>query len=199
MAGVADESWVQLAEAQQSGRHSELDNRLNVTFGLHPHKDEEASAKAGHPIFGERVYIRIITPGDNKNIIHRPAWDGDFRRFRRQYEDFRAGQAEGVSGMPLKEWPQVTRSEVEMLAHFKVRTVEDLAGLSDGAISDIGYPIRHIVTKAQAFISAAKEQAPQQRMAEALKAKEAEMEAMRQQLKKQGEQLEQLAKQQQRK
>lgn len=194
MVATADSALVDLSEAMHAGRVAEGDNKLNVTFRLHPVKDEEETAKAGHPVFREVVFIRKVVPGDKNNIVDRPAYGEDYKRFARQYEAFRQGQAEGANGMPLAEWPQITRSEVETLAYFKVKTVEDLANLSDGAIAEVG-PIRHLVNKAQAFLSAAKEAAPAARLAEALKAKDAEMETLRQQLKKQGEQLEQLAKQ----
>lgn len=182
MRAYADESLMSMAEAQHMGRGNVGDEKLFVTFELFPVKDEVKSAEAGHPVFEDVPFIRKVVPGDKNNIIHRPANDVDKRQFARQWAAFKEGQSAQMTGLPLKEWPQITRSEVENLAYFKVFTVEHLAELSDGAILQVG-PVRHLVEKAKAFLAAAKEAAPAARLAEAIKAKDNEMEVLRRQLK----------------
>ncbi|WFG54190.1 hypothetical protein Mx9_p83 [Myxococcus phage Mx9] len=189
MVASADESWMQVAEAQHAGRVVAGDDRLHVTFNIEPVKDEEATARAGHPVYVDTEFIRKLVPGDKNNIVHRPVHPEDKKRFARQYEAFKQGREEGGEGMPLREWNACTRSEAEMLAYFKVLTVEHLAGLSDGAIQEIG-PIRHLVEKAKTFIANAKAAAPAEQLAAALKQKDAEMEAMRRQLKELSERVE---------
>lgn len=182
MRGYADEALMQIAEAQHMGRSSTGDEKLFVTFEMYPVKDEVKSAEVGHPVFEDVPFIRKVVPGDKNNIIHRPANDGDKRQFAKAWQAFRDGQSGQVSGFPLKEWPAITRSEVENLAYFKVYTVEHLAELSDGAITQVG-PVRHLVEKAKAFLAASKEAAPAARLAEQLKARDNEMEVMRRNLK----------------
>lgn len=193
MRGYADEALMQIAEAQHAGRQSSGNEKLFVTFEMHPVRDEVKTAEAGHPVFEDVPFIRKVVPGDKNNIILRPANDYDKREFQKQWAAFRDGQSAQLTGLPLKEWPAITRSEVENLAYFKVFTVEHLAELSDGAILQIG-PVRHLVEKAKAFLSAAKEAAPAARLAEALKAKDNEMEVLRRQLKEQGDTIAELKK-----
>lgn len=193
MRGYADEALMQIAEAQHAGRQSSGNEKLFVTFEMHPVRDEVKTAEAGHPVFEDVPFIRKVVPGDKNNIILRPANDYDKREFQKQWAAFRDGQSAQLTGLPLKEWPAITRSEVENLAYFKVFTVEHLAELSDGAILQIG-PVRHLVEKAKAFLSAAKEAAPAARLAEALKAKDNEIEVLRRQLKEQGDTIAELKK-----
>lgn len=193
MRGYADEALMQIAEAQHAGRQSSGNEKLFVTFEMHPVRDEVKTAEAGHPVFEDVPFIRKVVPGDKNNIILRPANDYDKREFQKQWAAFRDGQSAQLTGLPLKEWPAITRSEVENLAYFKVFTVEHLAELSDGAILQIG-PVRHLVEKAKAFLAAAKEAAPAARLAEALKAKDNEIEVLRRQLKEQGDTIAELKK-----
>lgn len=178
----ADESWMQVAEAQHAGRVAADDGRLHVTFNVYPVKDEEASLKVGHPVYVDTEFIKKLVPGDKNNIVHRPVNPEDKKRFAQQYAAFKSGGGDGAVGMPLREWNSITRSEAEMLAYFKVVTVEQLAELSDGAIQEVG-PIRHLVEKAKAYIANAKAAAPAEQLAAAMKQKDAEMESMRRQLK----------------
>lgn len=114
------------------------DAKLFVRFSVRPTKNEAASVSAGRPVFADTEYVEIVVPGDKQNVVLRPVRDADKQRFGRQYAAFKAGDAEQVTGTPLSEWPAVTRSQVEELAYFKIRTVEQLAGVSDGNLKNAG-------------------------------------------------------------
>lgn len=180
----------ELAEAHNAGRHEMGSEKLFVTFRMHPVQDEVATEKAGgRPVFVDTEFIRIIVPGDKHNIIDRPVRDIDRRIHSKRYEAFKAGQQSVVDGTPLREWTGCTRSEAEMLAYYKVLSVDQLAGLSDGSISEIG-PIRHLVEKAKRHIESAKSAAPAEKLAAELKAKDAEMESLRRQMRELTERVE---------
>lgn len=167
----ADEAVMQIAEAQHAGNRHANSDRLYVRFGLHPVKDEEKTKYTGRPVYSDVEFVRLMVPGDKNNVIHRPATDEDRRIYAKQYEAFKAGTSDGLTGTPLREWALITRSEAEMLAYYKVLTVEQLAALSDGAIGEIG-PIRHLVEKAKKHVSDAEKSAPAEKLASELKARD---------------------------
>ncbi|NBD11827.1 hypothetical protein [Corallococcus silvisoli] len=188
------ESFTQAAEVMHSqGRGPQGAEKLFVTFNMEAEPDEEASREEGRPISCDVEYIRIIVPGDNKNVVHRRANPQDRQRFAAQYAAYKAGESEALVGTRLKDWPVITRAQVENLAYFKVYTVEALAALSDESITRIG-PVRTLVERAQSFVAQAKAVAPLEQMREALKAKDNELEVLKRQLKDQAEAISRLEK-----
>lgn len=133
--------------------------KLNVRFELHPVEDKGESAKEGRPIFKEVEYIEIRVPGD-KDIVRRPVRDADKQEYRQQYRAWQKDhESGGLTGTPLSEVSFITKSEVKELEYFGCRTVEQLAGMSDGALKNVG-PIIAIRKKAQDFMAAAKGNSP---------------------------------------
>jgi len=90
------------------------------------------------PRFREVDYVRIMTPGDKENIVDREVRPSDKSRFPKQWAAYVAGHdQDAASGTPLSLLlqttpPILTSAQVEELKHFKVRTVEQLAGVTDG-------------------------------------------------------------------
>jgi hypothetical protein len=177
---MSEEMWAQAVERDQEGENG----RVFVQFGLHPRKNEDKSREEGRPIFEDVEYVKIMVPGDLSNIVHRPVQERDRRRFATQYRAFKSGEEQRVEGTPLKEWPAISRGQVEELAHFNVRTVEQLAGLADGLIKNIG-PIQAIKQKAIDWIAQAKGGAPLDKMRSELAEKDAENALLRKQLEEQ--------------
>lgn len=110
------------------------DDRLMVIFYRDVLQDETESVAQGRPIFRDVDFVRIHIPGDPTSIVVRPASDADKRRFAMQWARYLQGKKdeEQISGTPLKEWPLVTRAQVEELRYFQIMTVEHLADVSDG-------------------------------------------------------------------
>jgi hypothetical protein len=123
------------------------------------------SSLAGRPIFETFPFVRILIPGDKHSIVERKATDADKARFRHHWEAFQAGQAPVETGTPIEQWPQLTVSQVAEFKAMHIRTVEHLAGLSDGNIAKLGPGGRGLVEKAKAFIAQAKDTAEAQRLA----------------------------------
>lgn len=107
------------------------DGKLYAVFFKDVVKDEGKSEEMGRPIFRDTEFVRIVAPGDKTNVVVRPAREDDKRRFGRQYEAFKRGDAEQIIGTPLAQWPLMTRAQVEELRYFGVLTVEHLADLRD--------------------------------------------------------------------
>lgn len=110
----------------------------------------------------------------------RPATDMDKARFHahfRKFMDRNQEDYDGVSGMPLIEWPGVTRSQAEELRFFNVMTVEHLANMTDGNASKF-MGIQALKIKAIKYLEVSKVEAA----AEQLTASAARMETLEQRL-----------------
>ena len=93
------------------------DAALAVEFYIRPVQNMFKSTKEGHPIFEDVTYVRINIPGMKESQIDTPARSDHQARFPRQWQHFvnrTQGDAREV-GMPLSEWPLLTRSQAEEL------------------------------------------------------------------------------------
>ena len=108
------------------------DEALLVKFEIRPKQHRGMSEKEGRPIYKDVEYISIRAPGSPDEIC-RPATQRDIDRFPRHYQAFknRVGNEDVEEGTLLSEWPMVTRSQVEEFAFMGIKTVEQLAGISD--------------------------------------------------------------------
>jgi hypothetical protein len=165
--------------------------RAFVEFDLHPKLNQPKTEAEGRPIFEDTEYIRIVVPG-SRDEVHRPVRPQDKHEYAREYAAFKAGTSqEAQSGTPLATWAPLTRSQVEELAHFKVKTVEQLADLSDGNAQRFA-GIQRLKKLAQEHLAAAKDAAHHSRTLAELDKRDAVIAAQAQQLKEVGARLEQL-------
>lgn len=135
------------------------DKGVHARFYMFPQKNEAKSASAGRPIFDETEFVEIFASGNSTNIVKRPARQMDKDRFRRQYEAFKAGHEDQVQGTMLYEVPWITRSQVEELSYLRIRTLEQLANVSDAACGKhVG--LYDLKSKAQKALAAAEGAAP---------------------------------------
>ena len=156
---------------------------LVVRFEMYPLQSPEKSKAEGRPVFDEVEFIEIRVPGDKTMTVHRPVREADKQRFGAAYRNWKAtGVSDGAfSGTPLKEWPQVSRSQCEELSFFGVKTVEQLANVTDGNLRNIG-PLLALREKARDFIAAAKKGAPVAQMRDELAARDSEIALLKQQM-----------------
>lgn len=159
------------------------DEGLDVQFYMGAVEDSAASeaskAAGGPPVFKDVPFVRIKMPGNMYEIIDTVAWteesneNSHIRRFPLAWARFKSGDTAGVGGFPLKDWAQVPRSVVELFAHFSVKSVEQLAALTDSNLQRIPLPnVLQLRAEAQAFIA-------QRQSTEGLRA---ELDALRAQL-----------------
>lgn len=127
-----------IAEADYDHREFQTnaaDAKLYVKFYRDVMPDDTETKKHGRPIFKEVDYVMIQTPGDLLKTVKRPVRPDDQRRFAERWHAYANGKdQEEVSGTPLAQWPGVNRAQVEELAFFKVRTVEQLASVPDAVM-----------------------------------------------------------------
>jgi ribosomal protein L10 len=142
------------------------DEKLFVQFYLGSIRNEEKSTEAGHPVFDAVPFVKIMVPGDKNTVIDTTVDERHKRRFAKMWHQFQQGQSpEGMSGMPLKDWPAVTRAVVEELNHLNIFTVEQLASVADVYVGKI-MGIHELRRKAQVYLEQAKDSALALKMSE---------------------------------
>ena len=124
------------------------------------------SETAGRPIFKDVPFIRITIPGDVNNVIERQVSESDKKRYPRAWAEYQRGEVQGLSGTPLEQWPQITRSQVKEAKYFECHTVEQLATLNDAACQRLGMGFRELREKAKAYLNLSTESAANQAQAE---------------------------------
>jgi hypothetical protein len=150
-------------------------------------KDEAASLKEGRPIFKDVPFVRIFVPGDKDNIIDQPAWIDDNHanshssRFPDEWRRFEEGKAEVQEGTPIELLPGISKSQVEELKYFHVRTVEHLANMSDSNAQRF-MGIRKMQAEARNYLERAAGAAPEKRLMSELEKRDNEIATLKTQL-----------------
>lgn len=134
------------------------DAGLNVQFLEHSHFDDVQTREQGRPVFRMAEYIRITIPGNMNDNVFRPVRSTDFDRFPMQWAAYKNGKTQSI-GIPLTEWPQISRAQVDELAFFKVKTVEELAGISDANAQKF-MGLNQLRQKAQLYLQTLKDEQP---------------------------------------
>lgn len=167
----------------ESSNQSKLDEGLLVKFFIKAKPDQEATAREGRPIFKDVTYIDIKIPGDRTAGACRPARAADINRFPRHYRAFeeRVNNEDIVEGTPLSEWPKMTRTLVEELAFFNVKTVEQLCEMSDtNAAQFMGGMTRK--QEAKIWLDNVNEQKSKDELAASLKERDDEIDTLKAQV-----------------
>jgi hypothetical protein len=141
------------------------DAALGVRFDRRPMQDMEETAKQGRPIFQELDFIHIWTPGDKTTEIDTLVNDHYRERFAAKYAAYLAGMdQDALDGTPLGQWTGLTAAQVMELSFFKVKTVEQLAGMSDDNLSKLGPGYMARRKAAITYLEQAKGNAPLEKM-----------------------------------
>ena len=110
---------------------AEADKGLLVKFFYKNVQNKLETQTQGRPVFKEKTYIDIRIAGQRDSQACRPATLADKNRFPRHYEAFKHRVEAPVTGTPLAEWPQISRSQIEELSFLNIKTVEQLSAASD--------------------------------------------------------------------
>lgn len=160
---------------QPSGKRAE--------FYLKAKQDAEATKQEGRPIFQMVEYVRIEIPADKSLVVDRPVRDGDKEEFRKQYEAFKSNKDQDTaSGTLLSATGLLPPERIEELAFFKIRTVEQLAAVTDSNLPNLGMHARAERQRCRDFVEAAKSNAPLLRLQAQTEQLENEKATMAQQL-----------------
>jgi hypothetical protein len=121
-------------------------------------RDGFASVKAGRDIFREVDFVKIFIPGSGTILVERVN-DGHVERWPELYQAFKAGKEAPLSGTPLNEWALLKRPQIAELNYRNIRTVEDLAELSDLAVQNLGMGGQMLRVRARAYLDDAEREA----------------------------------------
>lgn len=161
-----DSAFTEMALQGSHGRYKN-DDQLRVRFYMHPRKNEARTLAEGRPIFEDCPYVEIMQPGNKDSIIKRPATPMDKARFADRFRRFEAMQdQEAVEGTPLEQWPGITRAQCEEMKYLNIRTVEQLASVSDSNGQNI-LGIHALKAKATDYLETAKGEATANALADA--------------------------------
>lgn len=146
-------------------------------------QNQAASNERGQPVFYEREMVEILIPGDRNSVHHAIVGAQHRQRWPTQYAAFKAGLEAPLEGTPLEMWPGIPRPQVEELKFAHIRTVEQLAELSDASLSKVisigGFSLRD---KAKRFLELAAGQAPMEKLAAENAEKDAKIATMETQM-----------------
>ena len=166
-----------------SRNQNRMDDTLLVKFFIKPRQDEDETQKQGRPIFKDVEYIDIKIPGNRLSGATRPASQADIERFPRHYAAFKNRVTdELIEGTLLSEWPLMSRSMVEQLAFFNVKTVEQLVAMSDGNAQKF-MGINALKAKAKEWLKVAEEGKAASDLATELEKRDQEINELKAQMK----------------
>lgn len=158
------------------------DANLLVKFTTESKFSKVETFKAGGvPKYVDMDFITIIVPGNRDLTVHAPVTDFYQWRFKREWEAFKRGQEAVMTGTPLELWAALKPSEIDELKHQGIRTVEQLANLSD-SVNGVLRNFYAMKAKAQRFLDEAKDTAANGALRAQLDEQSAELAAMRAQL-----------------
>jgi hypothetical protein len=154
----ADFSKVLYGRGGESGQG--LDGELIVEFYIKPYAMEYLTESMGFPIFQDRVWVRIVAPGNSRTVWdtlaagieydtaidpdsgeYHTTWNilgqcpngdpPDAGKYPNAWARFMRRGEKADDGWPIEEWGVVTRSYAESLKMLNIPTVEALAALTD--------------------------------------------------------------------
>jgi hypothetical protein len=140
--------------------------QILVGFCMVPKEDKHKSKAAGYPVFREQEYVKLIVPGDKQSEYFQPSTEKDRKTYPSAYQAFKNRESKPVvEGMPIEQWPQVTRALAMTLRAAGIHTVEALAAVHDGNIGKVASNGQELRAKAKAFLETAKDSAASQALA----------------------------------
>ena len=153
MSGDFDDSMFQFAAGGQMPRRND---GVWPEFYSKAESNPRKSAQEGRPIFDEHEYVYIRIAGDKGTVVSEKVTDQHRARWPAEYAAWKNKTALASSGTPLEQWPPLSLAQLHELKAVNIRSVEDLAGLSDAGIQKLGMGGRKLVEMAKAYLDTAK-------------------------------------------
>lgn len=170
------------------------ENLVIPRFFIHTEPDLAESKKAGRPIFREFEAVEIRYPGNQTTTHVAPAHEvfktnKDFATgevtdityalaWNKQYQEFKEGVAQTMSGTPLSELPFLTASKRLELKALHIHTAETLAALDGPNLKRLGMGGRELKNQAQAYLDNAAGSVDVVKMAATIAALQAKLERL---------------------
>ena len=128
---------------------------MAAQFYTKPVIDKQATNEApdGRMVFMDQDWVRLRTSADQKSEWDMPVKEEHKFRFRRGWEAFEKGAHDEITGTPLTEWNEITRSMAMNLNQLGFMSVEDVASVQDDELTRLGQDSRLIRDRARAFVT----------------------------------------------
>lgn len=192
-------------QVQQNGtkltvRHGD-DSGLLVSFYTHPEHQVAKSNEEGRPIYEDKPYIRIMYAGDRNRVTDRRV---DFKgkngnipdpeRWPRQWAQYQAGEEQVEEGTPVEEWSLISRSQALMLKGVHIKTVENLAAVTDATLGNLGHGGRALRDQAVAWLKQAQDGSELPRLVAENESLKSDVSSLEDQVKELAQKVEELSK-----
>lgn len=115
----------------------------------------KTQAAGGKPVYEDKDYIRIISPGARDSEFCRPVQPKDIQAYPEKWEAYKSNEVQVEEGLPLDKWAYLTQAQVKTIKARNVHTVEQLANLTDSASKTLGLNGTEIRRAAQEYLSSA--------------------------------------------
>ncbi len=173
----SDEAWKQFLP----GNKLEDDAALIVEFFVDKKLMGAKSEAAGKPVYEDREYVKIMIKGQDKQIVVQEVQKTHKERFPIAYLRFTQNKPLPVVGTPIEMMPGVGPSLAHQLKGMNLRTIEDVANITDESVmQSIGMGARDLVKRARAWLEQTSEKSLT--LQAQLVEKDAENERLRQQI-----------------
>ena len=137
-------------------QYSNQNAGLRVRFFIEELPDEKATASAGHLKTYSMECVEIRQVGDDLTAATHPVNDAIRNRFPQEYRNWiETKNNDLIEGTPLSAWPMISKGIVQEMNAVGIRSVENLAAVSDANIAR--FMDGHIWRKkAETWLSASK-------------------------------------------
>lgn len=138
-----------------------------VIFEERSEEDRNETITAGHLVMKSIDYAVIRQIGskdtvekvatewldDNDRLAGNGAFPNDWAiAFRKKFNEWKAGREAPPIGYPIKDWASVSKARAENYATIGIFTVEDVAAMTEEAMTRAGMGSRADKERAQAFL-----------------------------------------------
>lgn len=152
---------------------------VQVEFFLDKVLQGKESKDAGREIYKDEPHVRIRVAGQDKSDVCREVKEKDKIRFPEEWSAFEKGMAPPSYGTPVEQWGRITPSLANTLRTINIRTVEDIASLTDAGVNEVGPGGFKLRDDARKFLSLSQASADLSRMEDLEKANKEKDEALR--------------------
>lgn len=147
-------------DIKENGKVQYGDSGVIAEFSIRPLLMEALSKDRGYPVHEDRIFLRIVYPGNTKTVYEQPAkgitylYDeegdlsgyevqdletepADANKYPQAWARFEKKGEKVKDGWSIMEWGAITRSFAESLKALNIHTVEALAQMSDANVTNI--------------------------------------------------------------
>ena len=136
------------------GQQQEDDRALVVEFFTDKKLLGAKSQAEKRPIYEDREYVRIQIKGQDKQLVVHEVTHEHRTKYPIAYQRFVLQKPAPVIGTPIEQLPGVGPSMAHHLKGLALRTVEDVANISDeNTLQRVGMGARDLVNRAKAWLA----------------------------------------------